>query len=97
VRTPALDENNRAHVFGVVGRTAVGSAAAAAEAVLERTGGPEAAEPHGAVLVPYRDRFVRDAHGQLAVRSEPIDSTHPAGVPTMRKNPTQRFQGVGRV
>ncbi len=67
VRTPELDRNNRAHVFGVVARLARGRTAEEAEATLERTGGPTAPEPHGALLRPFRAQFVRDASTQLLV------------------------------
>jgi predicted permease len=67
VRTPELDANTRAHVFGVVGRVARGRTAVEAEAALERTAPPGAAEPHGATLAPFRAQFVKDAGTQLAV------------------------------
>ena len=63
-RTPAFDQNSRAHVFGVVGRLAAGVSQAQARdrlAATDRT----AADAHGAQLAPLREQFVRDARAPL--------------------------------
>ncbi len=60
-RTPELDANNRAHVFGVVARLAGGVSIAQATDELTRMASPNAADPHGGVVTPIRDQFVREA------------------------------------
>ena len=64
-RTPQLDQSNRAHVFGVVGRLASGVSIAQAQDELTRVTSPTAPDPHGAHVTPLREQFVRDARTPL--------------------------------
>ncbi|MGE3274788.1 MAG: ADOP family duplicated permease [Vicinamibacterales bacterium] len=63
--TPAFDAQATSHVYGVLGRLAAGSTAGAAEAELDAMADPRDADPHGAVLHPLREQFVRDARTPL--------------------------------
>lgn len=65
-RSPELEANTRAHVFGVIARIARGRTAVEAELALQRTA-QGSVEPHGAKLTPFRNQFVSDAGPQLAV------------------------------
>jgi predicted permease len=64
-RTPALDQNARAHVFGVLARLAPGVSGTALVDRLDRTSAPDASDPHRARVVPLRDQFVADARTPL--------------------------------
>ena len=64
-RTPELDQSSRAHVFGVVGRLAVGVSATQARDRLTAATDRTAADAHGAQLTPLREQFVRDARAPL--------------------------------
>jgi putative ABC transport system permease protein len=64
-RTPQLDQNSRAHVFGVVARLAAGVTASQARDVLTRATDRSAPDAHGAQVAPLREQFVRDARTPL--------------------------------
>jgi predicted permease len=66
-RTPEFDAQARSHVYGVLGRLAPGATREAAEAQLAALATPDSPDPHGAVLRPLRDQFVRDARRPLTV------------------------------
>jgi predicted permease len=66
-RTPELDANARAHVFGVVGRLAGGVALTRAETELNRLASPTNPDPHGARVRPIRGELVRSAQQPLLV------------------------------
>ncbi|MEZ5316743.1 MAG: FtsX-like permease family protein, partial [Vicinamibacterales bacterium] len=65
--TPQFDAQARAHVYGVLARLAPGETIAAAQAELAALATPDAADPHGATLVPLRDQFVNDARTPLVM------------------------------
>jgi predicted permease len=60
-RDPALDQNNRAHVFGVVGRLAGDTTPARAAAELTALSSPTAPDPHGAIVRPLREQLTSAA------------------------------------
>lgn len=64
-RTPQLDANTRSHVFGVVARLAPHVSMRQANDELTRMASPAAADPHGGVVTPFREQFVRDARVPL--------------------------------
>ena len=64
-RTPDLDQDARAHVFGVLARLAPGASATDVVTRLNRTSTPDAADPHRARLMPLREQFVADARTPL--------------------------------
>jgi putative ABC transport system permease protein len=66
-RTPELDANARAHVFGVVGRLRDGVTPARADAELLALRSATAADPHGGVTTSFREQFVRDVRAPLLV------------------------------
>ncbi len=60
-RTAQLQQNSRAHVFGVLARLRDGTTSLQARDALLRTTDHTAADAHGALLSPFRDQLVRDA------------------------------------
>ena len=64
-RTAALAGNTRAHVMGVVARLAPGRSLEDAARELNAMADPSAADPHGAVVLPFRDQFAHDARTPL--------------------------------
>jgi predicted permease len=66
-RTPQLEQNARAHVFGVLARLHPGTPDADLLDRLNRTADAGAADPHRARLQPFRQQFVADARPALIV------------------------------
>jgi putative ABC transport system permease protein len=64
-RTAQLQQNSRAHVFGVLGRLRDGTTPQQARDALIRTTDRSAPDAHGALLSPLRDQLVRDARASL--------------------------------
>jgi predicted permease len=64
-RTPQLEQNGRAHVFGVVARLSPGVSEVQALDTLNRTTDPSAPDSHGAHITPLREQFVRNARTPL--------------------------------
>jgi len=66
-RTPELDANSRAHVFGVLGRLRDDVSRAQADAELQALRSATSADIHGGVSTSFRDQFVRDVRAPLLV------------------------------
>jgi predicted permease len=66
-RTPALDQNGRAHVFGVLARLGDGVSGTDAAARLDLTSGATAVDPHRARLAPLREQLTAGARASLLV------------------------------
>lgn len=64
-RTPALDQNARAHVFGVIGRLAPGLSVADVEARLDSTAGGDAVDRHRSRVVPLRAQLTGTTRAPL--------------------------------
>jgi predicted permease len=65
-RTPALEANTGAHVFGVVARLRNGVTAKQADAELEAVRSNDGDRHHG-TTTPFREQFVRDVRAPLLV------------------------------
>lgn len=66
-RTPELDANSRAHVFGVLGRLRDDVTRAQADAELQAMRASTSADAHGGVTTAFRDQFVRGVRAPLLV------------------------------
>lgn len=66
-RTPELESNMRAHVFGVVGRLQDGVTRAQADAELRGLQSASSADRHAGVTTSFREQFVGDVRSPLLV------------------------------